>query len=693
MYSGEDFDPDSPNTMFDQGMDLLESNHFDEALEAFDQVLDEEPFHTDALFQRGVVLVNLGRIEDAVLAFRKVLSQAPGEGEYHSHLAFALMISGEHEEALQHFDEALSLQPHNVANKVYKACILAEAKRLGEARTILEEVVENHPDEADAIRHYAMVLTALGETEQALKQWERLLKDDPNHTEALFRRAMIHISHGERDRGLRGLREYLALQPQDLPAWLSLLELLTENDQAEAIIAAASEAIEAGHENSVIYHVRGREYLRARRIEQAITDLKRARVLDDRDPDNHFLLAKAYLEKGRAKHALISVNRCLQLVPQERAALVLKSHVHHVLGDYRTELELLNELLKDSPEDWRMARQKAEALLALDNPQEACRVVDDFLSHVGNHRRALQMAAMLREQCGRMAEARQAYEALLKHKPISSRTYQRFAHHLINCGETTSAAQTLHQGCLAYPEDVALTSLRAMVLQRLEDHQTVVDFLSQFFQIHPGCPAEIHWLLGVSLYSLGRPHEAVIEFQVARRKGLVTAHGAGTGLGIPGYHCLLAEAQALHHLQRTAEAVRLLERSQDAFHGDGIRLYLFALGKLYYNSGGLAKAESLFSDGCRLFPEDPDLHFAAAQVRAQRRQKAEAVHSLQIALRLKPDWVARVRLDPAFRSLGWNLDYNRLVKWEPILTKSLHLAVYAMWIMTALVVAWLVFRA
>jgi tetratricopeptide (TPR) repeat protein len=652
--------------MFEQGMDLLESNHFEEALQAFDQVLTEEPFHVDALFHRGVTLVNLGRLDDAVSTFRTALLQAPSEGDYHSHLAFALMMAGDHKAALTHFEIALELQPHNVANKVYKACLLAEGKHLGEARRILEEVVQNHGNEGDAIRHYAMVLTALGEVDLALEQWNMLLTQDPNHHEALLRRALLRLQRDEKDAAVRGLREYVALQPGDLSAWLTLLELLSSLQQTEAVIAVAGDAIEAGHESAAIYQLRGREYLASHRLDAAITDLRHSRSLDDRDPESHILLARAYLEKGRVKHALISVNRCLQLMPRDRSALALKASIHHLLGEYDTELELVDSLLKESPGDWRLVRLRTEALMATDRKLEACATVDSFLEQVGNHRRALLLAAQLREECGRIEDARAAYDALMSHRPISSRTYLRYAQHLMGTGELAAAAQTLALAATEDREEPAIATLRATALQRLGDHTAAVEHLQAYLSAHPNAPAEVHWLLGLSLYSLGNHTEALTHFQMARRKGMTNAHGAGRGIGIPGYRCLLAEAQTLHHLRRTAEAIRLLEKNRDQFREQAQLMYLQALGNLYQQSGGLAKAESLFSEGCRLFPVDAAVHWSVAQVRALRGQRAEAVAALKVAVRLEPTYSAEAQVDPSFTKLWWSREFNRLTGWKPL---------------------------
>src|SRR5690606_20779703 len=166
------------------------------------------------------------------------------------------------------------------------------------------------------------------------------------------------------------------LSPDDTDTWTLLLDTLTEMDQPAAVIAAAGEAIQSGVEQAFIYLYRGRALLHERQYNEAILDLRRSRTLDDRDPETHFLLAQAFAERGRLKHALLSINRSLQLLPGGRKALMLKARVCHDLKDHEEEIQALNQLLRLDPDDFRIVQSKVENLLCRDLLDEAMECVD-----------------------------------------------------------------------------------------------------------------------------------------------------------------------------------------------------------------------------------------------------------------------------------------------------------------------------
>ncbi len=176
MYDFNEHEAGSTDSAFQEGMDLLESDHFEEALEAFDVVLRQQPMHVDALFYRGVALLHLGRLADALRSFREAVDLSPIEPLYLSHYGYALLLHGDLEEALECFDRALEIQPDLHQVKVYKASAMIGMRRLRAARDLLEEVLADHPDEIEAMRLYAGLLAAIGEDEAALEQCDRILR-------------------------------------------------------------------------------------------------------------------------------------------------------------------------------------------------------------------------------------------------------------------------------------------------------------------------------------------------------------------------------------------------------------------------------------------------------------------------------------------------------------------------------------
>ena len=644
MQDFADFDLNSPDGVFQEGLDLLESDHFEEALRAFDFVISEQPFNADALFHRGIALISLNRVEEAAAAYRSALAHAPTEALYHSHYGYALMRGGNTDEAIEHFDYALTLQPDSYQNKVYKACALAAGRNLGPARALLEEVLASHPDDIDVLRHYGGVLSLQGDDENAGRVFARILAADPNHVETIGRKAEMHLRAGRRDEALRCLREVVSLNPADAAAWQALLDLLAEQGMTEAVVALAGEAIAAGHEVARIYLHRARAYMNLKQTSQAITDLRRARDLDDRIPDAHYMLARAYADSGRLRPALACAARALQIAPHDARILMLMVNLQRRAGDHRQEAQYLDRILLMDPDQFHVLRMKADSLCAADRTEDALAAVRGFVARNPAQTAARILAAELAEKCGRHDEARDAFEQLFRFSPVTARACLAYAAFLIRRGDLPHASRVLASAVERFPRDARVVTTHAAALQSEGRQAECIAVLDRYFAAGgDDCP-EGMWLRGKSLYYLRRHAEALECFQQARA---MEARAQGT-TAAPSFRFLLAEAFTLHHLDRTDEAIGLVERHFGQF-GKSTREIYELLGDLCEKVGDHERARTLYSEGLRHFPRSAGLHYRAARVAATLGRRHAAIRQLAAAMQLRPEAAAEAAAEPAFR--------------------------------------------
>ena len=644
MQDFADFDLNSPDGVFQEGLDLLESDHFEEALRAFDFVISEQPFNVDALFHRGIALISLNRVDEAAAAYRSALAHAPTEALYHSHYGYALMRGGNTEEAIEHFDYALTLQPDSYQNKVYKACALAGVRNLGPARALLEDVLAARPDDIDVLRHYGGVLSLQGDDATASRVFDRILAAAPNHVETIGRRADMHLRAGRPDEALRCLREVVALNPADDATWQVLLDLLAEMDLTEAMIAMAGEAIASGHEIARIYLHRAQAYLRLKQTSQAITDLRRARELDDRIPDAHYMLARAYAESGRLRPALACAARALQIAPHDTRILMLMVNLQRRAGDHGQEVQYLDRILLMDPDRFHVLRMKAEGLCAAGRPEEALAAVRGFVSRNPAETAARILAAELAEKCGLHDEARETFERLFRFSPVTARACLAFAAFLIRRGDLAHASRVLASAVERFPRDSTVVTTHAAALQSEGRQAECIGVLDRYFTASgDDCP-EAMWLKGKSLYYLRRHAEALDSFQRARA---MEARACGT-TATPSFRFLLAEAFTLHHLGRTDEAIGLVERHFGQF-GKSTREIYELLGELCEKVGDHERARSLYAEGLRQFPRSAGLLYRAARVAATLGRRHAALRQLAAAIELRPETAGEAAAEPAFR--------------------------------------------
>ena len=663
MHDYSDFDLNSADGAFQEGMDLLESDHFEEALHAFDFVLRKQPTNADALFHRGIALISLNRVDEAAAAYKSALDEAPTEPAYHSHYGYALMRGGNADEAIEHFDFALNIQPTNYQTKVYKACALAAKRNLGQARTLLEEVLDERPNDFDVLRHYGGVLSLLDEDARALQVFAAILAQNPNHLETLGRKTELHIRAGRYALAIRTLREAVALKPADLIAYQALVDLVADHSSSDVTIAIATEAIQAGHEDAHIHLHRARAYMDLKQTDQAITDLRRARDLDANLPDSHFLLACIYSETGRLRPALASIGRALHLSPDDERILLTKAHIHHRMGEFAQERRVLRRLMANHPDEFDVHHMVVRSLTAEHRYEDALQILLDFLARNPAKTTPRLLAAELADKCGRADQAREMYEKVFRFCPATPVAYISYATFLMRHNDFDHASGVLANGVARHPRDAHVMTAYAAALQGEGRHEEVVGLVDRFFAATTIDWPEAMLLRGHSLHSLGRHGEALDTFQRAR-----TMEGRLLGSHIaPPLRFLIAEAHSLHSLGRTDEAITLIEQNFQPRNKSAAEIFEL-LGELHELVGELERAYEIFSDGLRRFPRNAALHYRASRTATALRKKSRALKHLATAAKIDPTLKARAAADPVFRPYWISPAFVSLVG-KPLLTQ------------------------
>lgn len=104
--------------LFEKGLEALNKNQYDKALQHFEKVISSDPNNTMAWNNKGVALRKLGRIEEALESYNKALSIDPELVQALLNKARALKVLKKYDLSLFAYEEALELSPeHNDARK------------------------------------------------------------------------------------------------------------------------------------------------------------------------------------------------------------------------------------------------------------------------------------------------------------------------------------------------------------------------------------------------------------------------------------------------------------------------------------------------------------------------------------------------------------------------------------------------
>ena len=175
-----------------EGTRFFQAGQFEEAIAAFQRVIDRSPDNVDANYGLALSLLRTGQLDEAIGYLEKVKELKPDLLEVYLGLGESYFKKGQNDRALSHFDKALKLQPGN----------------------------------AEAYYNIGIIYYKNNETEKAIQNFLTSKSIKPEFAVAYYQLALAHIKQGQMAEAVENLEKYLELQPDSTLA-----------DQVKALIA------------------------------------------------------------------------------------------------------------------------------------------------------------------------------------------------------------------------------------------------------------------------------------------------------------------------------------------------------------------------------------------------------------------------------------------------------------------------
>jgi tetratricopeptide (TPR) repeat protein len=297
---------------------LYELDRYEEARDAFAEVLARQPGHAGAVGLKGLCEFQLHRYEPALADFLQAeqlgIAKSPGIATVvRYHAAVLLTRFGEFEVANQMLTEF--------------AAEGAETPQVLEAFGINVLRMPVLPGElpADARERvalagragYAMAARNVGAARLAL---DELIMRFPKTAHAHYARGVLLLTE-DADRALDDFRRELTISPSHVPARLQIaFELLKRGTPAEAR-PFAEQAAKLAPQHFATRLAVGQVLLELNDTAGAIAEVEKAATLAPGSPQTHFVLARAYARAGRsadAERARAEFTRLDQIVKATR---------------------------------------------------------------------------------------------------------------------------------------------------------------------------------------------------------------------------------------------------------------------------------------------------------------------------------------------------------------------------------------
>ena len=130
------------------------------AIDAFRQVLKEEPENLDVLNEMGLAHIHIGEQMDAIIVFDLAIDIAPTDYRGHSNKAEAYLTLGDFESANATADAALKIIPNNAEIWIKKARALESLLQIQDAVDAYNEALKHDSGNPETWKALALCLDA-----------------------------------------------------------------------------------------------------------------------------------------------------------------------------------------------------------------------------------------------------------------------------------------------------------------------------------------------------------------------------------------------------------------------------------------------------------------------------------------------------------------------------------------------------
>ena len=277
----------------------------------------------------AVMYDDQGDLDKAISEYKQVLQQDAKSLLVRVNLAAAYIKKKEWGRAAAELQAAIKLDPEAVEPHAILALLYSSQNKIDLANREYESALKNasalSPKNVDIYKTLGAIYLQQKRFDDAKKTYELVIKLSPSDPEAYFFAATTCDELHQRPEARRYLRKAISLKPDYSSALNYLGYMYVEDGQnlpeAEGLI---KQALDLEPDNGAYVDSLGWYYFRVGKIQAAIKELERARLLLD-DPEVYEHLGTAYLKSGDKASARKNWRRSLELDPGQEQ---LKKKLH-----------------------------------------------------------------------------------------------------------------------------------------------------------------------------------------------------------------------------------------------------------------------------------------------------------------------------------------------------------------------------
>jgi|LNFM01.2.fsa_nt_gb tetratricopeptide (TPR) repeat protein len=481
--------------------------------------------------------------EKAINTLKAFIEKEPKSFELRSALAKLYEAANKPEEAKTTYqaiidDEAEPNAPQALAAKTRKAMVMARTQDTAGARTLVEEVLKENPRDQDALVLRGSLSLEAGDPGAAIADYRSALKDAPNSPDISRLLARAHQANKEPQLAIDTLLKAAEANPAALQLRGDLANLYSQQQNLDAVVGQLDEVLKQDPDNRPAIEGKFKTFIYQKNWTKAMEVADQLKTLLPNDPIGFYYAGLVYQAQQKLPESIEQFESALAVSPDAVQPLsqLVKSHLamdkrdvaekrlaeviernsknfvaHNLLGELQLTSKRYEEAKKSfetaivSNEKWAILyRNLATAKLALKDEDGAVKTMEEGIEKTGGSSLLVTGLAAYLEKAGKLDQAVEQYEKVLKADPKSQLAANNLAMLLIEYKTDDASKQRARElsKLLADAKEPAYLDTIGWVEYKFGDYQKASEYLERAIQGAPDA-ALIRYHLGMAYVGLG----------------------------------------------------------------------------------------------------------------------------------------------------------------------------------------------
>lgn len=503
---------DDPQLMFMLGSVHLAQKHYiqaSELLEKANALADSPEMKRSLAFTQ----LGLGQGEKGLKNLEKAFAANKGDTRAGMTLAMLYMRQAKPQKALQTAEIMVKHDPANLTALNFLGTLKGASGDKAGARATYSQVLARDASFVPSVLNLVRLDVGDKRFDEARKLLDGLLKKDSNNHQALGEYGMLEQRAGRQNEAIRHLTKAGEVQRNDPNPLLALIDLHLAQSQGDAALTVAKALAINFQSDLRVQLALAKAYLAIGDTGNARFTLTGATRLAEYNARYQVVIARLQLAANNPDGAAYSLSKALQESPNDLSALVLLVEVEARRGDVAKADAALKTLLAKHPNALEAARVSADLALFRGQYPAAISGYRKVLVHSDTTGNALALVQAYMNS-GETDKAAIFLEEWVKKHRNDQLALKVLAETQFRAGRLSQARQTYQQVIKANPEDASSLNNYANLLSQLKD-PGAQDAAEKALKLSPGHPAYAD-TLGWILVGKGQPESGLRYLREAR---------------------------------------------------------------------------------------------------------------------------------------------------------------------------------